>query len=116
MKGMFLGLALVFVASAIAQQQPYPTPPTFPQDQTRQQMPPDTKGLTTAQVHQQIQDKITSEPALANTNVEVKTDERSVTLTGTVDSQQQRNLAERIARSYAGDRKIVNKIKVAERT
>jgi osmotically-inducible protein OsmY len=109
MKGMFLGLALVFVASAIAQ------------DQTRQQMPPDTKapapqGLSTAQVQQQIQDKMSSEPALANTNIEVKTDDRSVRLTGTVDSQQQRDLAERIARSYAGDRKIVNKIKVAERT
>jgi osmotically-inducible protein OsmY len=81
-------------------------------------MPPDTKapppeGLPAAQVEQQqIQDKINSEPALANTNVEVKTNDRSITLTGTVDSQRQHDLALRIAQSYAGDRKIVDKIKI----
>lgn len=128
MKRMPWVLALVFVASAFALQQqpptgtpPYTTPPTFPPGHTPQQMPPDTKApppraLSTAHVQQQIQDKINSEPALANTDVGVKTDEKSVTLTGTVDSQKQRDLALRIAQSFAGDRKIVNKIKVAGRT
>jgi hyperosmotically inducible protein len=123
MKGMFLGLALVLVGSVFAQQQqpptgtpPYTTPPTFPPGR----MPPDTKapppqGLSTPQVQQQIQDKINSEPALANTKVGVMTDDRSVTLTGTVDSEEQRDIALRLARSYSGERKIVNKIKVAGR-
>ena len=43
-------------------------------------------------------------------------DENSVILTGRVDSEQQHDLALRIAQSYAGDRKIVDKIKVAQAT
>ena len=122
MKRLFSGLALAFVASVFAQQPtnppPYTTPPTYPRSQTLpEQMPPDTKapppkGLRAAQVEQQqIQDKINSEPALANTNVGVKTNDKSVTLTGTVDSKRQHDLALRIAKSYAGDRKIMDKIK-----
>ncbi len=124
MKRILCGLALAFAVSAFAQQQsptnppPYTTPPTFPDDQaSRQEMPPDTKapppqGLSTAQVEQQIQDKLNSEPILANTNVGVKTDDKSVTLTGTVDTDAQHDLALRIAHSYAGDRTIVDKITV----
>jgi len=124
MKRMLWGLVLVFVTSAFAQQQPpigppYTTPPTFPQDKApRQQMPPDTKApppsdsLSTAQVQRQIQEKLIAEPALANTNVEVKTTDKSVTLTGSVDTERQYDLALRIAQSYAGDRKIVDKIKI----
>lgn len=124
MKRMLWGLALAFVISAFAQQQPptnpppYTTPPTFPEGKApRQQMPPDTKapppqGLPAAQVEQQIQDKLNSEPALANTTVGVKTDDKSVTLTGRVDTERQHDLALRIAQSYAGDRKIVDKIKI----
>jgi BON domain len=124
MKRALCGLALAFAVSAFAQQQspmnppPYTTPPTFPDDQaSRQEMPPDTKapppqGLSTAQVEQQIQDKFNSEPVLANTNVGVKTDDKSVTLTGTVDTDAQHDLALRIAQSYAGDRTIVDKITV----
>jgi len=53
-----------------------------------------------------------AEPALANTNVEVKTTDKSVTLTGSLDTERQHDLALRIAQSYAGDRKIVDKIKI----
>jgi hypothetical protein len=124
MKRALCGLALAFAVSAFAQQQspmnspPYTTPPTFPDDQaSRQEMPPDTKapppqGLSTAQVEQQIQDKFNSEPVLASANLGVKTDDKSVTLTGTVDTDAQHDLALRIAQSYAGDRKIVDKITV----
>jgi osmotically-inducible protein OsmY len=124
MKRALCGLALAFAVTAFAQQQsptnppPYTTPPTFPDDQaSRQEMPPDTKapapqGLSTAEVEQQIQDKLNREPILANTNVGVKTDDKSVTLTGTVDTDAQHDLALRIAQSYAGDRTIVDKITV----
>jgi BON domain-containing protein len=125
MKRLLCGLVLAFAVSAFAAQQqsptnplPQTTPPTFPEDRaSRQEMPPDTKApppqpLSTAQVEQQIQDKLKSEPALANTNVEVKTDDKSVTLTGTVDTDGQHDVALRIAQSYAGDRKIADKIKV----
>ncbi len=121
MKRMLWGLALV--ASVFAQQQPptnrppYTTPPTFPEGGTQQEMPPDTKappprGLSAAKVGQQIQDKLKSEPALANTKLGVKANAKSVTLTGLVDTERQHDLALRIAQSYAGDRKIVDKIKI----
>ena len=124
MKRALCGLALAFAVSALGQQQ-FPTnpprnttPPTFPDDQaSREEMPPDTKApppksLSTAQVEQQIQDKFNSEPILANANVGVKTDDKSVTLTGTVDTDAQHELAIHIAQSYAGDRTIVDRITV----
>ena len=121
MKRMLCGLTLAFVASAFAQQPPanppYTTPPTFPEGQTpRQGMPPDTKAPPppTAQVEQQIQDKLNSEPDLANTNMKVKADDESVMLTGTVNTEKQHGLALRIAQSYAGQRKIVDKIQIRE--
>ena len=128
MKRMLWGLALVFVTSAFAQQQqpptnspPYSTPPTFPEGRPQQQMPPDTKAppprdLSASEVQQQIQDKLRREPALANTEIGVKIDARSVTLTGSVDTEMQRDLALRIAQSYAGHRKVVDKIKIQEQT
>jgi len=123
MKRMLWVLALAFVASAFAQQQPptnppYTTPPTFPDDrEPGKRMPPDTKapppqGLSAAEVEQQIQSKLNSEPALENTKVGVKTSDKSVKLTGTVNTERQHDLALRIAQSYAGDRKIVDKIKL----
>ena len=125
MKRILCGLALVFVTSVFAEQQtpsnqpPYTTPPTFPEGSTpRQQMPPDTKAppqdLSAAQVEQQIQDKLNSEPDLANTNMRVKADDESVMLTGTVNTEKQHGLALRIAQSYAGQRKIVDKIQIRE--
>jgi hyperosmotically inducible periplasmic protein len=127
MKRMLWGLALAFVTSAFAQQQsptnppPYTTPPTFPEGRTQQQMQPDTKApppsetLSTAQVQRQIQEKLSAEPALANMNVGVKTTDKSVTLTGSVDTERQHDLALRIAQSYAGDRKVVDKLKIQGR-
>ena len=123
MKRILWGLALVFVTSAFAQQQPptnsppYTTPPTFPEGRPQQQMPPDTKApppqdLSASEVETQIQDKLHREPALANTQIGVKIDATSVTLTGSVDTERQRDLALRIAQSYAGQRKVVDKIKI----
>ena len=124
MKRMLWALTLAIVTSAFAQQQPptgppYTTPPTFPNDKTpRQGMPPDTKApapsdsLSTSQVQRQIQEKLGTEPALANTNVGVKATGKAVTLTGLVDTERQKEMALRIAQSYAGDRKIVDKIQI----
>jgi osmotically-inducible protein OsmY len=48
-------------------------------------------------------------------NVGVKTTDKSVTLTGSVDTERQHDLALRIAQSYAGDRKVVDKLKIQGR-
>jgi Flp pilus assembly secretin CpaC len=118
MKLAMCGFALLLATLGFSQQQPppYTTPPTFPEEP---QMPPDHKapppvGLSTTEVEQQIQEHFNAEPALANTNVGVTADESSVVLTGTVDSEVQHDLALRIAQSYVGDRKLVDKIRVPE--
>ncbi len=126
---VLLGLALLMATAMLAQQQGQPpptmppqgTPPTFPEDRApRRQMPPDQEappqGLSTPEVQHQIQQGLNAEPALRNSNIVVHVDDNSVILTGTVDSEQQQDLALRIAQSYAGDRKIVDKIKIRQRT
>ena len=126
MKRLSCGALLLFAASLMAQRQGAPplygTPPTFPQEQSpTQPMPPDTKApapekLNSAEVQQQIQKKLTTEPVLAQTNLRVKVDDDSVVLSGTVDDERQHDLALRIAQSYAGDRRIVDNIQIAQRT
>ena len=129
MKCILCGLVLLLASLGLAQQQDQPppasppssTPPTFPQGQTPgQQMPPDQEAppaerMSSTQVQQQIAQHLNAEPALTSTHVGVKTDDQSVVLTGTVDTRGQHDLAMRIAQSYAGDRQIVDKIKVRER-
>jgi BON domain len=129
MKRILCGLVLLAATAMLAQQQGQPapttppqgTPPTFPEDRApRQPMPPDQeappRGLSTPEIQQQIQQGLNSEPMLRNSDVGVHVDENSVILTGKVDSEQQHDLALRIAQSYAGDRKIVDKIKVTQAT
>jgi osmotically-inducible protein OsmY len=82
-------------------------------------MPPDQKapppqGLTALEVEQEIQERFNTEPTLANTKLGVEADESSVTFTGTVKSDLQHDLVLRIVRSYAGDRKLVDKIQVPQ--
>ena len=68
------------------------------------------------QVEGRILDQLRAEPALARTNLDARVDDSSVVLTGTVDSPAQHDLALQIAQSNAGDRKIVDKIKVKQQT
>jgi hypothetical protein len=125
MKCILCGLVLLLATLGLAQQPgqippPESTPPTFPQEHTpRQPMPPDqeappAENISTTQVQMQIEQHLNAEPALTSTNVGVKTDEQTVVLTGTVDTKDQHDLALRVAKSYAGDRHIVDKIKVRE--
>jgi BON domain len=124
MKLLSCGALLLFAAMAMGQQQappPYSTPPTFPQEQKpTEPMPPDTKApppesMPSADVQQQMQKKLATEPLLANADVNATVDDTSVVLTGTVESEEQHDLALRIAESYAGDRRIVDRLKVRQR-
>ena len=67
-------------------------------------------------MQEQIEQGLNSEPTLRSSNVGVDVDEDSVILTGTVDTENQHDLAIRIAQSYAGDRKIIDKIKLRQQT
>jgi osmotically-inducible protein OsmY len=118
-------LTLLLSTAMFAQQpgQPPPqtTPPTFPEGQQAptQQMPPDEKApppqnSSAKQVEHRVQQALDSEPTLKNSHVGVKADKNSVVLTGTVATEEQHDLALRIAQSHAGDRKIVDKIKLRQ--
>jgi len=132
MKHIALCFAVLLATFGFAQQQgqlppttspPYQTPPTFPEGQQtpRAQMSPDTQApppqtMSTERVEQQIIQRLSSEPELSKSNLDAKVDESTVVLTGNVHSETQHALAVRIAQSYAGDRKIVDKIKVKQQT
>jgi hypothetical protein len=100
---------------------PYQTPPTFPEGQAKPgaQIPPDTQApppeqLSNRQVEGQIVDGFRAEPELRGTNVDAEVADTSVMLKGSVDTMTQHDLALRIAHSHAGNRKVVDRIKVRE--
>jgi BON domain len=80
--------------------------------QTPDKNPP--RDLSTGEVEQQIQEKLRTEPALSDLDLHSKVTDSAVLVSGTVDSEQQRVLAMRIAESFAGKRKLQDKIKVRE--
>jgi osmotically-inducible protein OsmY len=94
------------------------TPPYFPSGNASPAgMPPDTKApahptLTTEQVQQEIQSKLDGEPGLKGFALIATVDDTQVVLSGEVATNKERYLAYRIARSYAGDRKIVDNLRM----
>jgi hypothetical protein len=129
MKRIMFGLVLFLATATLAQHQgqrpqspPQSTAPTFPEGQQapRQPMPPDqdapSQGLSTKEVQRQVQQGLDSEPALDGSKVGVHVDENSVILTGIVNTEAQHDLAIHIAQSYAGDRKIADKVKIMRQT
>jgi hypothetical protein len=128
-----LSCALLFLATIVlAQQQgqpppttnpPYQTPPTFPEGHQApgQQMPPDTQAppaqtMSSQRVEGQILDQLKAEPTLSGTNIDARVDHDSVVLTGSVDTLAQHDLAVQVAQSNAGNRRIVDHIKVKKQT
>jgi osmotically-inducible protein OsmY len=71
-----------------------------------------SEELTTPEVQHIIHDRFSSEPALADTSVSVRTDDRAIVLMGSVGSEKQHEVALRIAQSFTGGRQIVDKIKI----
>src|SRR5262245_5537487 len=130
MKRTLFGIVLLASTVAVGQmgpaqsqpgQQPPSTPPTFPDDrQSPRTMPPDQKAPAPTpeaeQVEQQITQQLTADPKLEGTNLRTDVDEASIILSGTVNTAEQHDLAMDIARSHAGDRNVVDKIKVKQQT
>ena len=104
------------------EQPPVQTPPTFPEDHdpgvrpVPPNMPPDTtappRELSNFEVQQQIQNKLSSEPVLKNNQLSAEVTDDEVVVSGTTDSQAERDVALRIAESYAGERPVVNKVEI----
>jgi hypothetical protein len=127
MKHLLLSAVLFLATTALAQQEgqhpPTTTPPTFPEgrETPRQPLPPDTQAppaetMPSQKVEAQISDQLTAEPSLSNNNIDVRVDDNSVVLSGSVETVGQHDLAVRIARSNAGARRVVDRIKVRQQT
>lgn len=100
-----------------AQQKPTPGAP----DANPEQMPPDMQAPGSSQVavgdmQRQIEQKLMDEPMMSGANVAVSVDDKSVTLQGVVDSDKQHDLAMHIAQGYAGNRPIVDKLTVRQKS
>lgn len=84
---------------------------TIPQsDSATQTSSDDTLGL-----QRQIQSAITNDSSLAQSTVTVNVSDSTVGLEGTVSNQTAKMNAERIAQSYAGNRKVTNNLQVTGR-
>ncbi len=122
-----LSCAVLFLATIVfAQQQgppPATTPPTFPEGRQtpRESMPPDTQAppaqtMSSQQVEGQILQQFRDEPTLSGTNIDAKVNDHSVVLSGNADSLAQHDLAIQIAQANAGNRRVVDRIKVKQQT
>jgi hypothetical protein len=123
-----LSCAVLFLATiTLAQQQEQlpstTTPPTFPEGPKtpKEPMPPETQApsteaMTSQEVEAEISHQLKAAPSLSGNNIDASVDKRSVVLTGKVETARQRDLAVRIAQSNAGDRQVVDKIKVKQET
>lgn len=122
MKLLISILLVLCSASSLSQQQgtpPEQQPPaaTSPGPQTQQQQMPPTPGeLASPDIQRQLQKELGREPLLSGSNVKATVDDQNIVLEGTVDNRNQHDLALQLAQSYAGQRKIVDKIVIREKT
>jgi osmotically-inducible protein OsmY len=70
-------------------------------------------GTDNTTLQNQIQTALKNEPTLANDAITVNVTDSSVELSGTATSKKERQTAQRIAQSYANNRKVVDHITVS---
>lgn len=114
---LFCALLLLTAMFTFAQQQPQQQPqsqqppataPQPPATAPQQQQSP----MASSDVQSQIQNVLGNDPSLSGAQVQTSVDDQSITLTGTVDSQAQKDRVMALVSPYMGQRKIVDKIKV----
>jgi hyperosmotically inducible protein len=69
-----------------------------------------------AAITTKVKAKLTADPEINPFNIDVDTDEGIVTLSGTVEDSQARNEAARLARNTGGVLRVINDIKVGDKT
>jgi cytoskeletal protein RodZ len=134
---------LVTLAAGVALAQAYPqqqppsgTQPTAPQTQQNPPAPDQTQpapsektqepskvpqsdqatAASSTDVESNIQQAIKNDPSLAGSNIQVKVTNKEVDLSGTVNSDQDKQNAEQIAKTNAGPRKVKNHLKVSTKS
>lgn len=69
-----------------------------------------TFGNDTATLKGQLDSAFQSEPTLSGSNIEVNVTDSTVELTGSVPTGKEKTTAKRIAQSYAGNRKVIDRL------
>ena len=115
-------IALALSLSAVAQQpRSTPagaTPPTFPPDTSASKpthgADPEqsTLPLTSQELKIQIVKKLQTQPGLNSREIHVKVSHDAVSLRGSVPTDNERRLAEAIAKSFSSNRRIDNRLVV----
>lgn len=99
-----------------AQTEPGQTQPGMTQQGVQTPNPESNNQMGTAQnatqIQSEIQNALQQQGTLSGSNIQVNVTDTNVELTGTVATPDQKQTAERIAGSYAGNRRVVNHITV----
>jgi hypothetical protein len=91
------------------EQRPQGQSPTVPQGEAPL---PSSNVSDSASLQQQLDQAFQSEPSLNGSKIDVAVSDSQVHLTGSVPTNKDKVTAERIAKSYAGNRKVVDKVTV----
>lgn len=83
--------------------------PTVPQGEAPL---PSSNVSDSSSLQQQLDQAYQSEPSLNGSKINVAVSDSQVQLTGSVPTNKDKITAERIAKSYAGNRKVVDKVSV----
>jgi osmotically-inducible protein OsmY len=116
-----LVLALAYATAQTSGSSPSTSNQSQPsQDQTQTQpQKPDTQtgssatAMSSTDVQNQIQDALKKDPTLSSSNITVAVTDDAVELTGTCASADDKRAAKKIARTYAGTRKIKDSLTVS---
>lgn len=117
---LFLAFLLLSATFALTQQQPSggqrQNPPSGAPPQTQQPPAPapqeQQRPMANSDVQSQIQSTLGNDPSLSGAQVQASVDDQSITLTGAVQSQAQKDRVLALVSPYQAQRKIVDKITV----
>jgi osmotically-inducible protein OsmY len=71
--------------------------------------------MSTKDVQENLQKALDNKnPAYTGSNIQTAVDDQTITLSGTVTSSSQREMARQIAEAYAGNRKIIDRMVISQ--
>lgn len=68
--------------------------------------------MANSDIQSQVENAVGNDPSLSGAQVQASVDDQSITLTGTVQSQAQKDRVMALVSPYQGRRKIVDKVTV----
>jgi BON domain len=95
------------------QEKPQGQSPSLPQGSAPM---PSSNVSDSASLKGQLDQAYQSEPSLSGSNIQVEVTDTAIQLSGSVPTAKEKTTAKRIAQSYSGNRKVVEKLAVTGRT